>query len=69
MWVVCEPCKFSQFIYDVESTVKINLAEVTGVKVNHGAGYGLEILCTYGSKSFVDRLSKLVQDLHRDGRL
>ena len=49
--------------------VNEGLIQVKGAKVNRGAGYGLEILCTYhfyGAKSFID---KLVTDLRRDGHL
>ena len=52
--------------------VSKGLTEVTGTKVNRGAGYGLEIPCSYhfyGSKSFVDKLNELVASLRRDGRL
>ena len=48
------------------------LVEVTGVKVNRGGGYGLEVPCIYhfyGSKSYIDKLKKLVDDLLSDGRL
>lgn len=52
--------------------VNKGLFEVTGAKVNHGAGYGLEILCTYGpflgTKSLVDKLGKLVEGLRGHGR-
>ena len=52
--------------------VNKGLVKVKGAKVNHGAGYGLEILCTYhfyGSKSFIDKLNELVTNLRRDRRL
>ena len=51
--------------------VNKGLAEVTGAKVNRGAGYGLEIPCYhfYGSKSFVNKLNGLEASLRRDGRL
>ena len=52
--------------------VNKGLAEVTGIKVNYVAGYGLEIPCTYhiyGSKLFVDKLNQLVAGLRRDGCL
>ena len=48
------------------------LVEVTGMKINRGAGYGLEIPCTYhfyGAKSLTDKLNKLVEDLRNEGRL
>ena len=41
--------------------------EVTGLKINCGAGYGLEIACTYhfyGVNSFIDKLKELVEALH-----
>ena len=52
--------------------VNKGLVEVKGAKVNRGAGYGLEIPCTYrfyGSKSFIDKLNQLVADLRGDGCL
>ena len=50
------------------------MAGYTGVKVNRGGGYryGLEVPCIYhfyGSKSYIDKLKKLVDDLLSDGRL
>ena len=45
-------------------------AEVTGDKVNRGAGYGLEILCTYrlyGPKPDVDRLKGIVENWRSAG--
>ena len=52
--------------------VNKGLVEVKGMKVNRGAGYGLEIPCTYhfyGSKSFIHKLNQLVADLLEEGRL
>ena len=52
--------------------VNKGLVEVTGTKVNRGAGYGLEIPCKYhfyGSKSFIDKLKELVEALRSDGLL
>ena len=51
--------------------VNKGLVEVKDTKVNQGAGYGLEIPCTYfyGSKSFIDKLNQLVEDLREEGRL
>ena len=52
--------------------VNKGLVEVTGPKINGGAGYGLEVPCTYhfyGAKSFIDKLKELVEALRTDGRL
>jgi hypothetical protein len=42
-------------------------AEVTGGKVNRGAGYGLEVPCIYrllyGPKAYIDRMKELVENL------
>ena len=41
-------------------------AEVAGAKVNRGAGYGLEVHCTYwlyGPKVYIDRMKELVDSL------
>ena len=45
-------------------------AEVTGDKVNRGAGYGLEILCIYhlyGPKPYVDRMKGIVENWRSAG--
>ena len=42
-------------------------AEVTGGKVNRGAGYGLEVPCVYriyGPKAYIDKLYKWTNRLH-----
>ena len=47
-------------------------AEVTGPKVNRGAGYGLEIPCTYhlhGPPAYIQRMEELVQPLLDTGHL
>ena len=47
-------------------------AEVTGNKVNRGAGYGLEIPCNYklyGQKLYIERLKEIVQSLQEKGLL
>ena len=52
--------------------VNKGLVEVTGPKINRGAGYGLEVPCLYnfyGAKSFIDKLKELVEALCTDGRL
>ena len=44
--------------------VNKGFAEVTGNRVNRGAGYGLEIPCVYhlyGPKAYCDKLKELVQ--------
>ena len=46
------------------------LVEVTGNRVNRGAGYGLEIPCKYhfyGSTLYIERLKTIVHKLISDG--
>ena len=41
--------------------------EITGAKVNRGAGYGLEVPCVYrlyGPNIYVDKMKALVESLH-----
>ena len=41
-------------------------AEVTGERLNRGAGYGVEVPCTYrlfGKKLYLDRLQKLCDNM------
>ena len=48
------------------------LVEVTGNRVNRGAGYGLEIPCKYhfyGSTSYIERLATIVDKQRADGLL
>ena len=48
------------------------LVEVTGSRVNRGAGYGLEIPCKYhfyGSTSYIERLKTIVDKQRSDGLL
>ena len=43
------------------------VTEVTGMKVNRGAGYGLEIPCVYrlyGPNAYIQRLQRAVEDIH-----
>ena len=50
--------------------VNKGFTEVTGNKVNRGAGYGLEIPCVYrlyGPKVYCDKLEELVQGLSANG--
>ena len=52
--------------------VNKGLVAVMGETVNRGAGYGLEISCTYhlhGSKSFIDKLKVLVDAICSNGHL
>ena len=45
--------------------VNKGFAEVTGTKVNRGAGYGLELPCKYkfyGPKLYCDRLKRILED-------
>ena len=47
-------------------------AEVTGEKVNRGAGYGLEIPCVYrlyGPKIYVDKMKQMMDTLKSSGHL
>lgn len=52
--------------------VNKGFAEVTGEKVNRGAGYGLEVPCTYrlyGPKIYVDKMKEFVDCLRSAGHL
>ena len=43
--------------------------EITGAKVNRGAGYGLEVpsvYCLYGPNVYVDKMKVLVESLFAD---
>ena len=56
----------------LERTANKGLVEVTGSKFNWGAGYGLEIPCTYhflGSNLYVERLKTIVEKQRSDGLL
>lgn len=47
-------------------------AEVTGGKVNRGAGYGLEIPCVYriyGPKTYVNKLKELTDSMKAAGHI
>ena len=47
----------------LKRTVNKGLVEVTGARVNRGAGYGIEIPCKYrlyGTKDYIDRLQELI---------
>ena len=46
--------------------------EVTGQKINRGAGYGLEVTCMYrlyGPKVYVEQMNELVNSLRSAGLL
>ena len=46
--------------------------QVTGNKVNRGAGYGLEVPCTYrlyAPRPFIERITQIVQSLQERGLL
>ena len=45
-------------------------AEITGAKVNRGAGYGLEVPCVYrlyGPNLYVDKMKEFIESLLVDG--
>jgi len=44
-------------------------AEVTGDRVNRGAGYGLEILCKYHFFEYIERLRTIMDKQRSDGLL
>jgi len=59
----------SQFL---RRDVNKGFAEVTGGKVNRGAGYGLEVPCIYrlyGPKAYTDRMKELVDNLRASGHV
>ena len=44
------------------------VTEVTGTKVNRGAGYGLEIPCVYrlyGTRAYIERIKTAVEEIER----
>ena len=48
------------------------LMEVKGSKVNRGAGYGLEIPCTYhffGNSLYIEKLKTILDKVRADGQL
>lgn len=52
--------------------VNKGFAEVAGDRVNRGAGYGLEVPCTYrlyGPKAYVDKMKEFVDSLRSAGHL
>ena len=59
--------RLSQFL---RRDVNKAFVEVTGQKINRGAGYGLEVPCVYrlyGPKIYVERINELVNSLRRAG--
>ena len=66
MWVIFHSISRLFLCRDVNK----GFAEVTGEKLNRGAGYRLEIPCVYhlyGPKVYVDKLKKLVDSLRETG--
>ena len=58
---------FSHFL---KRDVNKAFAEVTGTKVNRGAGYGLEVPCKYkiyGSKPYIDKIKVIIDRLVSSG--
>lgn len=52
--------------------VNKGFAEVTGRRVNRGAGYGLEIPCIYrlmGPKMYIEKLKQIIDSLQIAGQL
>ena len=52
--------------------VNKGFAEVTGDKVNRGAGYGQEVPCTYrlyGPRAHIDKMKKFVDPVRSAGHL
>ena len=61
--------RLSQFL---QRDVNKAFVEVTGKKINRGAGYGLEMPCVYrlyDPKVYVERMNELVNSLRRAGLL
>ena len=59
----------SQFL---RRDINKGFVEVTGDRVNRGAGYGLEIPCTYrfyGPKLYTDRVKHIIENLQANGLL
>ena len=51
--------------YFLMRAVNKGVVEITGERVNHGAGMGLEVPCIYrlyGPKTYIDKLEKLLGD-------
>ena len=63
------PRNFSAlFFHFLTRSQNKGVAEVTGAKVNRGAGYGLEIPCLYrfyGSRLYIERLKEAVEDIEK----
>ena len=48
----------------LEDATKVYTAEVTGARLNRGAGYGLEIPCKYhlyGTAVYIERLETIIR--------
>ena len=64
------PYNIAPRFYFLRRDVNKAFAEVTGEKVNRGAGYGLEIPCVYrlyGPKVYIDRMKELIDSLRAGG--
>ena len=58
--------------YFLMREVNKGVVEITGERVNRGAGLGLEVSCTYrlyGPKAYIDRLEKMLRDDRASPRL
>ena len=62
----------SRLFHFLRRDVNKAFAEVTGARVNRGAGYGLEILCIYrlyGPPAYIERMKQLIDTLITAGHL
>ena len=63
------PRNFSAlFFHFLTRSQNKGVTEVTGTKVNRGAGYGLEIPCVYrlyGTRAYIERLNTAVEEIER----
>ena len=66
------PRKYSAlFFHFLTRNQNSDVAEVTGMKVNRGAGYGLEIPCIYrlyGKRAYIECLKTAVEEIERLGK-
>ena len=62
----------SKLFHFLRRDVNKAFVEVTGPKVNRGAGYGLEIPCVYrlyGPPAYIQRMKELVDSLAASGHI
>ena len=62
----------SRLRHFLKRDVNKTFEEVTGQKVNRGAGYGLEVSCTYrlyGPPAYINRMKELVESLAASGHI